>query len=99
MVPMEIVLSLQSNQSCVSESFASSMGVCSQKSCCCVGAGLSLRLMSLWASEPAAVACGYVLQVLEVQSVKYFAWEVHVHVLDLAALWSLSPVQLRVWWS
>ena len=42
------------------ESLASSMGVCSQKSFHCRGAGLSLRLLSLQASEPAAAACGHV---------------------------------------
>ena len=57
-----------------------------------MGAGLSLRLLSLWASEPVAVACGHVHRVLEVHSMKYFAQEMCVHVLDLPALLSLSSV-------
>ena len=77
------------------------MEVCSQKSCLGVGAGLSLRLPSLWASEPAVAACVHVYWVLEVHSMKCFAWEMYVHVLDSPALLSLSSVQLywRVWWS
>ena len=41
------VLSLQSNWNNVTISPALSMGTCSQKSCCCVGAGLFLRLAFL----------------------------------------------------
>ena len=54
----------------MTESAVSSMGVCSQKSCHCFGAGLSVRLTILQASEPAAVACGHVQLVLEVHSMK-----------------------------
>ena len=101
MVPLEIVLFLQTNWSSVTESLASSMGVCSQKSCHCVGARLSFRLPSLWASEPAVAACGHVHWVLEVHSMKYSAWEMCVHVLALPACLSLSLVLCfqRVWWS
>ena len=90
MVPLETVLYLQSNQSSVTESLALSMGLCSKKSCHCVGARLSSRLTNLWASEPAAAACGHVHWVLEVHSMKYFAWEMHVHVLALPAWLLLS---------
>ena len=86
-------INLQGNQSSVTESLASSMGVCSQKSCHCVGAGLSSRLANLWASEPAVVACGHELQVLAVQSMEYFAQEMCVHALALLACSSLSSVQ------
>ena len=84
-VQLEIVLYLQINRNSGTESLASSMGVCSQ-SYHCGCAGLSLRLPSLWASEPAAAGCGHVYWVLEVHSMKYFAWEMCVHVLDLPAL-------------
>ena len=71
MVPLEIVLYLQSNQSSVTESAVSSMRFCSQKSCHCGSAGLSVRLTILQASEPAVAACGHVHQGLEVHSMKY----------------------------
>ena len=100
MVPLENVLYLQSNQNSVTECLASSMGVCSQKSFHCVGAGLFLRLTSLRVSDPEAVACEHVHKVLEVHFMKYFAWEVHLHVLNLPALLSPSSVLVqRVWWS
>ena len=96
-VPLEIILYLQSNWNSVTESLASSMGVCLLKSCCCMGAGLSLKLTNLWASEPVAVACGHVHRVLEVHSMKYFAQEMFVHVLDLPALLSLLSLVLYYW--
>ena len=57
-----------------------------------MGAGLSLWIMSLWASEPAAAACGHVHWVPEVHSVKYFVWAMCVPVLDLPAYSLLSLV-------
>ena len=68
------------------------MRVCSQKSCCYVGAGLSSRLMNVQASGPAAAACGHMHWVLEVQSMKYFAWEMFVHALAFPAWLLLSSV-------
>ena len=47
MDPLGNVLSLQSNQNIVTISPALSMGICSQKSYRCVGAGLFLRLAIL----------------------------------------------------
>ena len=85
MVPLEIILYLQNNQSSVTESLALLMGVCSQKSYHCVGAGLAVKLPSLCSSEPAVVACGHVHWVLEVHSIKYFVWEMCVPVLALPA--------------
>ena len=100
MDPLENFLYLQSNQINVTECLASSMGVCSYKSFHCVGAGLFSRLMSPQVSEPEAAACRHVYQVLEVHTMKYFAWGVHLHVLDLPALLSpLSVLVWRVWWS
>ena len=97
MVPLEIVLYLQSKQNSVTESPALSMGLCSQKSYCCVGAGLSLKVTNLWVSELVVVACGHVRWVLEVHSMKYFAWEMCVHVLDLPVLLSLLSLVLFYW--
>ena len=51
-VALENVLYLQSNWNNVTECLASAMGVCSQKSFHCVGAGLFSRIMSLRVSEP-----------------------------------------------
>ena len=88
-IPLENILYLHSNWNNVTECLASSMGVCSQKSFHCVGAELFLRLTSLLVCRPVLVACGNVHSMLEVHSVKYFALEVHVHVLNLPALLSL----------
>ena len=68
MFPLENVLYFQSNWNNVTECLALSMGVCSHKSFHYVGAELFSRLMSLWVSEPVAVACRHVHQVLEVHS-------------------------------
>ena len=63
--PLENVLYLQSNQNNVTECLALSMGVCSQKSFHCVGAGLFSRLTILLVLEPVSAACGHVHSVLE----------------------------------
>ena len=98
--PLENILYLQSNRNNVTECLASSKRVCSHKSFHCMGAGCFSRLMSLLVSEPVAVACGHVHNVLEVHSMKYFAFPVHLHVLDLPALLTLlSSMVQRVWWS
>ena len=99
-VPLENILYLQTNWNNVTECLALSMGVCSHKSFHCAGARLFSRLMSLWVLELETAACGHVHLVLEVQSMKYFAQEVHLHVLDLPALLSPSSVLVqRGWWS
>ena len=73
----ENILYFQSNQNSVTECLALSMGVCSQKSFHCAGAGLFSRLMSFWVSEPEVAPWRHVHKVLEVHSMKHFAWEVH----------------------
>ena len=95
MVPQENILYLQRNRNSVTECLASSMGVCSQKSFHCVGAGLFSRLMSLLVCKPVLAACGHVHSVLEVHLMKYFALEVCVHGLNLPALLSLLLVVLK----
>ena len=52
MDPLRNVLSLQSNRSIVTISLDLSMGICSQKSYHCVGAGLFLRVAFLPACAP-----------------------------------------------
>ena len=77
---------LESNRNNVTECLALSMGVCSQKSFHCADVGLFSRVMSLLVYKPVLAACRHVHSVLVVHSVKYFALEVHVHVLNLPAL-------------